>query len=222
MQRETKRYGHFCMLARAMELLDDRWTVLVVRDLLNGPRRFSDLEARLGGITAKTLSQRLSDLEANGLATVDREAGRRDVWYALTPAGMELAPALDALTAWGLRHLKRPPNSTETTHPEHLLNALRVVLERTATPKSRLQWSFDFGSDGSYGLSYGEQGWKFSDEVHETPDLCITSSTKHFGEFLSSVPSKRAHLIDQLGLVGSASQRTTFIRMCAYFPFGLD
>jgi DNA-binding HxlR family transcriptional regulator len=222
MQRETKRYSHFCMLARAMELLDDRWTVLVVRDLLNGPRRFSDLEARLGGITAKTLSQRLSDLEANGLATVDREAGRRDVWYALTPAGMELAPALDELTAWGLRHLKRPPEPAEKTHPEHLLSALRVVLERTATPKSHLRWAFDFGPDGFYGLTYNEEGWKFSDEVPEARDLSVTTSTKHFGDFLTSAPSNRAHLVDQLGFVGPASQRTTFIRMCAYFPFGLD
>jgi DNA-binding HxlR family transcriptional regulator len=53
------------MLARTVELLDDRWTVLVIRDLLLGRRRFSDLERRLGGITAKTLQQRLLDLESH-------------------------------------------------------------------------------------------------------------------------------------------------------------
>jgi DNA-binding HxlR family transcriptional regulator len=222
MKRETKRYGHFCMLARALELLDDRWMPLVVRDLLTGPRRFSDLELRLGGITAKTLSQRLTDLEANGLVTVDRAIGRRDVWYSLTPAGMDLSPALDELTAWGLRHLKRPPEVGEATHPEHLLTALRIVLERRATPKSAVAWKFDFGNEGSYGLTYNEAGWKLSDEAPETPNLTVVVSVKQFAGFLTTPPTNRSHLLEQMSLTGPASQRTLFVRMCAYFPFGLD
>lgn len=222
MQRETKRYSHFCMLARAMELLDDRWTVLVVRDLITGPRRFSDLELRLGGITAKTLSKRLTDLEANGLVVVDREVGRRDVWYSLTSAGLELSPALDELTAWGLRHLKRPPEVGEKTHPEHLLRALLVVLERTATPKSDLLWAFDFGVDGTYSLAYGADRWELVDGVPEVPNLTITSTTKHLSDYLISPPSDRSHFLDKLAFAGPASHRTTFIRLCAYFPFGLD
>jgi DNA-binding HxlR family transcriptional regulator len=210
------------MLARALELLDDRWTPLVVRDLLTGPRRFTDLELRLGGITAKTLSQRLTDLETNGLVTVDRQVGRRDVWYSLTAAGLQLAPALDELTAWGLRHLKRPPEIGEVTHPEHLLTALRIVLERTATPKSPLQWTFDFGVDGSYDLSYQENEWKLLDAASEELSLTITVSTKHFGEFLSTPPSDRTRVLKELTFVGSAAQRATFIRLCGYFPFGLD
>jgi DNA-binding HxlR family transcriptional regulator len=210
------------MLARALELLDDRWTPLVVRDLLTGPRRFTDLELRLGGITAKTLSQRLTDLETNGLVTVDRQVGRRDVWYSLTAAGLQLAPALDELTAWGLRHLKRPPEIGEATHPEHLLTALRIVLERAATPKSPLQWTFDFGVDGSYDLSYQENEWKLLDAASEELSLTITVSTKHFGEFLSTPPSDRTRVLKELTFVGSAAQRATFIRLCGYFPFGLD
>jgi DNA-binding HxlR family transcriptional regulator len=196
------------MLARALELLDDRWTPLVVRDLLTGPRRFTDLELRLGGITAKTLSQRLTDLEANG--------------YSLTAAGLELSPALDELTAWGLRHLKRPPEIGEATHPEHLLTALRIVLERTATPKAPLQWTFDFGVDGSYDLSYQENEWELRDAASEEPSLTITVSTKHFGDFLSTPPGDRSRVLKELTFVGSATQRATFIRLCAYFPFGLD
>jgi DNA-binding HxlR family transcriptional regulator len=210
------------MLARALELLDDRWTPLVVRDLLTGPRRFTDLELRLGGITAKTLSQRLTDLETNGLVTVDRQVGRRDVWYSLTAAGLELAPALDELTAWGLRHLKRPPEIGEATHPEHLLTALRIVLERTATPKAPLQWTFDFGVDSSYDLSYQENEWELRDAASEEPSLTITVSTKHFGDFLSTPPGDRSRVLKELTFVGSATQRATFLRLCAYFPFGLD
>jgi DNA-binding HxlR family transcriptional regulator len=61
-------------------------TLLVVRDLTTGPQRFTDLIDRLAGITPKTLTQRLRDLEADGVVAADRVPGRREVWYRLTPA----------------------------------------------------------------------------------------------------------------------------------------
>src|ERR1035438_7294019 len=69
------------MLAKTLERLGDRWALLVVRDLLNGPKRFTDLMDRLGGITPRTLTQRLRDLESDGLVLVDREPGRREVCW---------------------------------------------------------------------------------------------------------------------------------------------
>ena len=77
MPRDVRTYDHFCALARALERLGDRWTLLVVRDLMVGPRRFTDLMNRLGGITPKTLSQRLRELAEDGVVDVDREEGRR-------------------------------------------------------------------------------------------------------------------------------------------------
>src|SRR5947208_3424557 len=118
------------MLAKALERLGDRWALLVVRDLLTGPRRFTDLMDRLGGITPRTLTQRLRDLESDGLVAVDREPGRREVWYRLTAAGQDLAPVVGELTRWGLRHLAAPPAPGDAVHPEHLLSALRLVLEQ--------------------------------------------------------------------------------------------
>src|SRR5215211_718965 len=109
MAQTTRTYDHFCMLARALERVGDRWTLLVVRDLLGGPRRFTDLMDRLGGITPKTLAQRLRELTDSGIVEADRVAGRREVWYRLTPAGEELGPAVEALSLWGLRHALRPP-----------------------------------------------------------------------------------------------------------------
>src|SRR6476619_617527 len=95
--REARSYGHFCMLAKTLEHVGDRWTLLVVRDLLLGPKRFTDLMERMAGITPKTLTQRLRDLETDGLVEVERVAGRREVRYRLSPAGKDLAPALDEL-----------------------------------------------------------------------------------------------------------------------------
>ena len=89
------------MDARALERVGDRWSLLVIRDLLTGARRFTDLMDRLGGITPKTLSQRLRELEDAGIVAADREPDRREVWYCLIPAGADLGPVLDALSRWG-------------------------------------------------------------------------------------------------------------------------
>jgi DNA-binding HxlR family transcriptional regulator len=220
--RETKVYGHFCLLARAMELLDDRWTVLVVRDLLLGPRRFTDLERRLGGITAKTLQQRLVDLEANGLVTVDRELGRRDVWYSVTDAGSELAVTFDELTAWGVRHLRRPPAADEPVHFEHILSALRVVLDRTPAPPSAITWTFHVDETRSCTLRFDDGAWTYVDEDPGSADLAISASTRAFTDFLTTPPSSRDLATSGLTLTGTKAHQKLFIRLTNRFPFGLD
>ena len=135
MTRNVRTYDHFCLVARALERVGDRWSLLVVRDLLTGARRFTDLMGRLGGITPKTLSQRLRELQDAGIVTADREPGRREVWYRLTPAGADLGPVIDALSWWGLRHAWRPPGPGEPLHAEHLLrSAVRAIDHRRRRP----------------------------------------------------------------------------------------
>ena len=136
-ESNVRTYDHFCVLARALEQVGDRWTLLVVRDLLGTPRRFTDLMALLGGITPKTLSQRLRELQEAGIVEVDRQPGRREVWYRLSPAGEDLAPVVEGLFLWGLRHAGRPPVPGETVHAEHLLKALQIVLDQTPPPGDR-------------------------------------------------------------------------------------
>lgn len=91
-----------CPVTRAVAVLDGRWTVLVVRDLLGGTRRFSELKRSLAGVSPKTLTDRLRHLEEAGLV-------RREVFaevpvrveYSLTPAGLALEPVLASLATWG-------------------------------------------------------------------------------------------------------------------------
>ena len=85
MPRNVRTYDHFCLVARALERVGDRWSLLVIRDLLTGPKRFTDLMDRLAGITPKTLSQRLRELADASVVVADREPGRREVWYQLWP-----------------------------------------------------------------------------------------------------------------------------------------
>jgi DNA-binding HxlR family transcriptional regulator len=91
-----------CPVARAVRALDGKWTMLIVRDLLGGMRRFSQLRASLAGISPKTLTDRLRELEDQGLVTrtVYAEVPPR-VEYALTDLGRRLRPVVDALGDWG-------------------------------------------------------------------------------------------------------------------------
>lgn len=191
MTRDTRSYRHFCLLARALEQLGERWSLLIVRDLLVGPRRFTDLMDRLGGITPKTLSQRLKDLEANGLVQVDREPGRREVWYELTPAGSELRPALAELTAWGLRHNQRPRQPGEPLHPEHFLEALRVVLDRTAAHRKPTRWQFRFLDEGSYTLAFDGTDWTLAPAADADADLVVTTTSEDWARHITTPPSER-------------------------------
>lgn len=90
-----------CGVARFLTLLDGPWATLIVRDLLRGPARFSELKSSLTGISAHTLSNRLRRFEANGLVTrtAYAEVPPRVV-YELTPAGERLRPVLDAMNVW--------------------------------------------------------------------------------------------------------------------------
>ena len=100
----TRTYDDGCGIAHALDLVGERWALLVVRELLLGPKRFTDLRAGLPGVSANILSQRLRELEAEGIverATLPPPAGV--AVYALTPRGAELEPVVLALGAWGVR-----------------------------------------------------------------------------------------------------------------------
>jgi DNA-binding HxlR family transcriptional regulator len=92
-------------LAAALDSVGDRWTLLLVEALLDGPRRFGDLQEDLGGIASNVLSQRLRRLEGEGLVLAQPYSERPQRYvYELTAAGRELAGALRLLADWGARH----------------------------------------------------------------------------------------------------------------------
>ena len=91
-------YGQFCPVAKAMELLDERWTLLVVRELLSGSTRFNELRRGNPRMSPALLSKRLQTLERAGVVRRVERGG-----YELTASGRELAPVVDALGTWGLR-----------------------------------------------------------------------------------------------------------------------
>ena len=178
MTRNVRTYDHFCAVARALEQVGDRWSLLVIRDLLTGAKRFTDLMDRLGGITPKTLSQRLRELEAAGIVTADRKPGRREVWYRLTPAGAELAPVIDTLGWWGLRHAWRPRHPGEPLHGEHLLrNAIRAI-DRATGDHEPARWHFRLDGADYLAESDGHR-WSLTTGTPAAPaDVTITATTQ--------------------------------------------
>jgi DNA-binding HxlR family transcriptional regulator len=92
-------------IASAMEIIGNKWTALILRDLFGGPRRFCELEKSVGGINPRTLSQRLDDLQENRIITHSSYASsppRSE--YALTQKGKDLLPILEQMAAWGTKH----------------------------------------------------------------------------------------------------------------------
>jgi DNA-binding HxlR family transcriptional regulator len=101
----ARAYNQGCPVAKSLEIVGDRWTLLIVRDLLPGPRRFADLLETLPGVSPAVLSGRLKRLEASGIIerTAYSERPRR-ASYALTRTGQELERVTGALAVWGARH----------------------------------------------------------------------------------------------------------------------
>jgi DNA-binding HxlR family transcriptional regulator len=104
----VKSYGQFCSIARALDLLGERWTLLIVRELLCGSRRFGDLQRGVPRISRTMLSARLRELADAGVITRDAAAE-----YDLTAAGRELAPIVEQLGVWGQRWLPRALSDEE-------------------------------------------------------------------------------------------------------------
>jgi DNA-binding HxlR family transcriptional regulator len=125
----ARSYGQYCPVAKTLELVGERWTLLIVRELLVEPKRFTDLHTALDGIPRNLLADRLRDLEAHGVVTRHElpPPAARSV-YDLTDAGRALLPVIGALAQWGLAHLP-PPEPGEPVSP-----TLATLAERYGFP----------------------------------------------------------------------------------------
>ncbi|HEY8103862.1 MAG TPA: helix-turn-helix domain-containing protein [Gaiellaceae bacterium] len=122
-----KRYDHYCPIACSLGLVGERWTLLVVRSLFYGPKRYTDLAVHLPGIGTNVLADRLKELEAAGL--VERRKlppPAASTVYELTPMGRELRPVLHELARFGARLMGPPP--PDALEEGWLLGALDLTL----------------------------------------------------------------------------------------------
>jgi DNA-binding HxlR family transcriptional regulator len=132
----SRSYGQHCAVAKSLDLVGDRWTLLVVRELLDGPRRYGDLLTALTPIATDMLASRLRDLEANGL--VCKRAMPRPATgatYELTDDGHALEDVVHAYARWG-RHLMSRRAASDVVRPEWLVRAVRAYVrdDRSGRP----------------------------------------------------------------------------------------
>ncbi len=139
-------YGQFCPVAKAMELLDERWTMLVVRELLEGSRSFTALRRGVPRMSPALLSARLQTLARTGV--IDRHQERNRVTYTLTAAGRELAPIVEAIGRWGIRWI--PELGDEDLDPHLLMWDVHRNMDLTQVPAGTTVLRFTFRDvDGS-------------------------------------------------------------------------
>jgi DNA-binding HxlR family transcriptional regulator len=120
----ARDYGQYCGVTRALELVGERWALLIVRDLLVGPRRYGELAAGLPRIPSNILAARLKELQAAGL--IRRVPRSRVIIYELTPYGLELEPIVLALGAWGFKKMG-DPRAEQVITPDSMTMALRTA-----------------------------------------------------------------------------------------------
>jgi DNA-binding HxlR family transcriptional regulator len=140
----VKPYNQYCPVAHALDLVGERWSLLLVRELQHGPLRYSDLHERLPGCSTNVLAARLKELELGGVVTRRKlPPPAASTVYELTEAGASLGPVLAALARWGLRTLGPPPEDLETP-PGWLEKALRTTVVAYA-PEARI--GFDIAGE---------------------------------------------------------------------------
>ncbi len=141
----NRTYGQYCGLARAAEVLGERWSLLILRDLLVEPKRFTDLQRGLPGIPSNVLTARLKDLEQAGVVArrvLPRPSG--SVVYELTANGRELEPSIIEMGRWGAKTLG-DPRAEEVVTPDSLVMALRTTFRAQNAADVRASYELRVG-----------------------------------------------------------------------------
>jgi DNA-binding HxlR family transcriptional regulator len=179
-----RTYGQYCGLARSLDHVGDRWTLLIIRELLVAPARYRELQDGLPGVATNLLAQRLRQLETDGL--VQRrlaDDGSAAVLYELTPLGADLDQVIFALVRWGTTWMLTGPGD-DAFRPRWLVVALRSVLE--GSPSARPTRVTITCGDQPVGVTRGSSGLTVSlgglVEPHATltgePDAVLALATR--------------------------------------------
>lgn len=173
-----KNYDMYCAVARALEVLGERWTLLVVRELMTGPKRFADLQSGLPGIATNILTERLRTLVDEGVVerrTLPRPAVTQV--YELTDRGRELKPVLLALAGWGAPKLGLPREG-EQFRLAWLMIALDLSYDPVGAPDP-VTVTLNVGDERLSIRAHGKSH-SVTDEIYEGADLVVQGSTATF------------------------------------------
>jgi DNA-binding HxlR family transcriptional regulator/putative sterol carrier protein len=182
MARRT--YNQFCATAKTLDLIGERWTLLIIRELLSGPKRFGDLHRSLPGLGTALLSSRLRHLEAEGLVrSTMLPAPARTGAYQLTEAGRELRPVVMAMARWGLRWAIDKPQG-EAFEPGWAVLGMQAIFDPDGAAGIDAVYEFRIGDEVLHArIEDSEIDSRYGPA--ERPDAVIVSTPEAFAELAS-------------------------------------
>ncbi len=139
----SKSYGMFCPIAMACEVVEPRWTMLILAEMWLGATRFNEIRRGVPGISPTLLSKRLKEMEKQGLVERLEDRAKGTVDYVRTPMAVELEPVLDLLGDWAYRHVE-PEVALDNLQPDYLMWNLRRQIDPAALPDRRVVVRFHF------------------------------------------------------------------------------
>ena len=171
-------YGQFCPVAKASDIIGERWTVLILRELLLGTKRYNEFLHGLSRLSPTLLSKRLKTLEAKGLIVRKCPPGQKSHEYHLTASGRELAPLIEHLAVWGMRWARGQLTDNELD-VEFLMVDLQRRLQTKYLPDGETVLCFTFNE-----LEAFQTWWMVANE--NEVDLCTENPGKEVDLYISS------------------------------------
>jgi DNA-binding HxlR family transcriptional regulator len=213
-----KRYSQYCPVAHALEAVGERWSLLIVRDLLSGPKRYTDLAAGLPGIGTNILAARLRDLEQADVVRKRKLPPPTPVTvYELTEYGAGLEDVLHTLARWGARSLG-PPGPDEQLCPGWSVNALKGTFRPREAASVHATYELRCGDevsamrldDGSIAVTRG---------AADAPDLVLeTSPSTLFGLLDRRLTAHEALTSGHVSIQGEPEELERFVSMFSFEP----
>lgn len=218
--RRRRSYDQYCAVARGLDVIGERWTLLIVRDLLLGPLRYKDLLEGLPGIGTNLLADRLQEMERLGLverAVLPPPAGSSV--YQLTEAGQGLEPALMALGRWGARYLPGGPKKSDVLVPRAYFVAIRAAFKAELAQGLRETYEFRIGDLGVFEVRVEDGRALTAERQASNPDAVFTMNVETLNDLLFHVvaPTK-AIASGRVTVKGDSAALERFIKLFGLRP----
>ncbi len=217
-----REYGQYCPVSQSAEVVADRWTPLILREMVLGNTRFNDIERGLPGISRSLLAKRLQHLERKGVILRRPAAGGRGSEYHLTPAGKALESVLDAMGEWAIEWLFAEPTPADVD-PVTLLWWMHRRVDVAQLPAGRAVLEFRFRGDPPtvlwLVLDRGEPSLCMKHPGFETDLLVLTDAVTMTRVFSGIVTVDQAVADGSLVLEGTPALRRGFQRWFLWSPF---
>ena len=204
----SRNYGQACSVASFLDHLGNRWTLLIIRDLLIGPRRFKDLLDGLPGIGPNLLTARLGELQKAGI--IDKERAARGQVYVLTQKGWGLEPVILSMARWGLQNLQAA-GEEKLNRPDLLVVAFRAVFRPEEAKGAKESYEFRIGNTTFFArVDDGRLETGLGPADH--PTMIYTAAEDVFDQIVSGTLDEReARDAGLLEIVGSGQTYQRFL-----------